>query len=440
MTNDRMQVNLRNVVLDILMELNKQDTFSHIVIGNALAKYQYLDKQERSFITRLAQGTLERRIELDYIIGVFSKTPVNKLKPLILNILRMSVYQLKYMDSVPESAVVNEAVKLTVKRGFGTLKGFMNGVLRSIARGIKEVSYPDKESEYGKYLSIVYSVPQWIIDMWLKDYCNLNIDIEKMLQAFNEERHTYIRCNTKKVTVQQLKEHLVKENVHTQEIPEVDYALRIWNYDYLGELESFTDGEFQVQDISSMMAAEGDIIKPDDYIVDVCAAPGGKSINAALKATKGVVDSRDLTDAKVALIESNVERLALDNVKTKVWDATIKDESVIGMADVVIADLPCSGLGIIGRKPDIRYNVTKDKIKSLSELQKEILSTVWEYVKPGGYLVYSTCTLSKAENEDNVLWFCNQYPFEPVNAPITIFPQDGYTDGFFIARLRRKDV
>lgn len=437
MTDNKMKVNLRNVVLDILLELDKPDTFSHMVIGNALAKYQYLDKQERSFITRLAQGTVERQIELDYIIDAFSKTPVAKLKPLIRCLLRMSVYQLKYMDSVPESAVCNEAVKLATKRGFATLKGFVNGVLRNIARNIENIKYPDKETEYSRYLSVVYSVPEWIIDMWLADY--EGIDIESVLASFNKERATYIRCNTGKVSPEELVKHLESEGV-TVERTQFDYAFKISGYDYLGDLESFADGEFQVQDISSVMAGEGDIIKTNDYVVDVCAAPGGKSINAALKAYEGTVDARDVSDNKVALIESNLDRLGIYNVKTKVWDATIKDESVVGKADVVIADLPCSGLGIIGRKPDIRYHATMDKIKSLAELQRQILSVVWEYVKPGGYLIYSTCTLNRIENEFNVKWFCDNYPFELVQEPINMIPKEHSLDGFFIARLRRKDI
>ncbi len=433
MTN-KMQVNLRNVVLDILLELNKPESLSHIVIGNALAKYQYLDKQERSFITRLAQGTIERQIELDYIIDAFSKTPVKKQKPLIKSVLRMSVYQLKYMDSVPEPAVVNEAVKLVTKRGFGTLKGFINGVLRNIARGLDNLEYPDREKDYNRYLSVAYSIPEWIVNMWRQDYTDA--DIEKMLSAFNKERSTYIRCNTSKITPDALKEHLISEGV-TVDNTELDYVFRISDYDYLGDLTSFDNGEFQVQDISSVMAGEGNIIGTADYIVDVCAAPGGKSINAALKATQGVVDARDVSDYKVSLIESNLERLGITHVKTKVWDATVRDESVVGKADVVIADLPCSGLGIIGRKPDIRYNATIEGIESLAKLQRQILSVVWEYVKPGGHLIYSTCTISKLENDDNVNWFCANYPFTLVEEPINMIPKEQCSDGFFIARLVR---
>ena len=438
MTDGKMSVNLREIVLDILLELEKPETLSHIVIGNALAKYQYLEKQERSFITRAAQGTIEKRIELDYIIDKFSNTPVRKQKPLIRNLLRMSVYQLKYMDNVPASAVCNEAVKLAVKRKFVSLKGFINGVLRNISRNLDSVEYPDKAADVLKYLSVKYSFPEWILHMWNKEY---DIDtIENILKGFDKEKSTYIRCNTSKVTPDELKKHLEAENVAVSPIGEkfgIDYAFKISGYDYLMDIKAFANGEFQIQDISSMLAGEGGIIKENDYIIDVCAAPGGKSINAALKAVDGYVEARDISDYKVSLIESNIDRLGIDNITCKVWDAAVKDENAVGKADVVIADLPCSGLGIIGRKPDIKYNATSDKLAELAALQRDILSVVWEYVKPGGHLIYSTCTINKAENDDNVEWFCKNFPFEKSEDMITILPDEKHTDGFFIARLKR---
>lgn len=465
MTN--MQVNLRAIVLDILMELNKPDTFSHVVMGNALTKYQYLDKQERSFITRLAVGTVEKKIELDYIIDTFSNTPSAKQKPLIRAVLEMSVYQLKYMDSVPESAVCNEAVKLVEKRGFSQLKRFVNGVLRNIARNIDDVKYPDRNKDIIKYFSVMYSCPEWIVKMWTESYSEEIV--ENMLKSFGSTNSTYIRCNTGKVTPRELKAHLEAENVVVEDIfldmsdntiknalgsdeerISVEYknekstlgaypnGFKISNYDYLCDLQSFENGEFQVQDISSMLAGEGNIIKPDDYIIDVCAAPGGKSINAALKATEGKVEARDVSEYKISLIENNLERLGISNMTCKVWDASVRDETAVERADVVIADLPCSGLGIMGRKPDIKYNASPQKLKSLAKLQRDILSVVWEYVKPGGYLIYSTCTVNRGENEENIRWFTENYPFEQVGECVTLLPGINGTDGFFIARLRKK--
>lgn len=439
MTIDKMRVNLRAVVLDVLMELEKPESLSHIILGQTLVRYQYLDKSERSFITRLTQGTLEKRIELEYIIDRFSKVPCRKQKPLIRNLLEMSVYQLKYMNGVPVSAVCNEAVKLTGKRGFATLKGFVNGVLRSIARNLQTVEYPSRDADITAYWSIRYSMPVWLIKHWSKRFTPEQI--EAMLEGFEAQKRTFIRCNTAKVTPAQLNEHLKAEGIQVrpvQEWPQLDYAFEISGYDYLWDIKAFAAGEFQVQDISSMLAGEGGLIKQKDYIIDVCAAPGGKSINAALKAPDGHVEARDISEIKTAMIEENIARLELDNISCKIADAAVRDENAVEKADVLIADLPCSGLGIIGRKPDIKYNVSEAKLASLVLLQRKILSVVWEYVKPGGYMIYSTCTINKAENEDNTAWFCENFPFEPVEEPLQILPDRAHSDGFFIARLRRK--
>ena len=197
---DRMQVNLRQTALEILLEAHKNEALLNVVLGEALAKYQYLDKNERSFISRLVQGTEEKRIELDYIIDNFSKTPVKKQKPFIRTLLEMSVYQLKYMDSVPASAVCNEAVKLAVKKNFGTLKGFVNGVLRNISRNLDSVEYPDREKDERLYLAVRYSIPPELLDCLLKSY---DVEtLERMFTAFEREKTTYIRCNTSKLTAE----------------------------------------------------------------------------------------------------------------------------------------------------------------------------------------------------------------------------------------------
>lgn len=427
--------NEREIVLDILMELEKPDALSHIVINAALEKYQYLLKNKRSFITRLTQGTIERRIELDYIIDSFSKTPVRKMKPLIRNLLELSVYQLKYMDGVPASAVCNEAVKLAGKRHFTNLKGFVNGVLRNIARNLDKCVYPDKNKDYVKYCSVTYSMPEWLISLWQETYTNE--ETEQILKGFYKEKVTYIRCNTKKLTVEQLKEKLTEENVTAKRVAGIPYALSIEGYDYLSGLQSFQNGEFFVQDISSMLAGEAADSNDDDYVIDVCAAPGGKSMNMALKMKGGHVEARDLTETKTAMIEENIARMGIDNISVKQWDALVTDEQAKEKADIVIADLPCSGLGIIGRKPDIKYNTDRDKLKSLAALQRKILSAVCGYVKPGGLLLYSTCTINREENENNVEWFVKEFPFTLESRARQLLPGRDGTDGFFIARLRK---
>ena len=435
MTNS---VNLRALVLEMLVEIIENKQYSHLLLRAVLEKYQYLEKQERAFITRLTEGTIEHLIEIDYIIDSFSKTKVKKMKPVIRNILRMGVYQIKYMDSVPDSAVCNEAVKLAKKRGFSQLSGFVNGVLRTIAREIDSVKYPGEKKEPEHYLEIMYSMPRWIVNQWMDEY---GYDKTKeMLVNFQKENPISIRTNTTKCTPEELKARLEQEGVSVAPIPLLDYAFDISGFDYLGNLESFEDGLFYVQDISSMMVAEIASPGQGDYVIDVCAAPGGKSLHIAqmLQGT-GMVDARDLTDYKVELIEENIERFGLSNMKAVCMDATIKDEASIEKADVLICDLPCSGLGILGKKTDIRYKMTPEGQADLVALQRKILDTVWEYVKPGKTLVYSTCTIHKEENENNVLWFLETHKDFSLESMKQLFPGEETHDGFFIARLKRNE-
>lgn len=451
-----MDVNIRAVVLDILTEIEKEGEFSHITINNALLKYQYLDRTQRAFINRLSLGTIECRIEMDYILNQYSKTPVNKMKPLIRRIMRMAVYQIIYMENVPDSAACNEAVKLAAKRGFTGLKGFVNGVLRNISRNKDNITYPDKAKETKKYLSVKYSMPEWIIELW-----NTNMsyeEIEDILAGMKKDKKTYIRCNTLKGSTDYIKKILEEEGVTVTEVSGLSYAYEISGYDYLTALKSFNEGLYQIQDISSMMA--GEYVKPstDSFIVDVCAAPGGKSINAALKLAEAAYDNkdipesgiskevlkgitgrgiaRDVSDYKASLIDDNVARLGIPYIDVEVHNALEFDEELEGKADIVIADLPCSGLGIMGRKPDIRYNITKEKIDDIISLQRDILKVVSRYVKTGGTLVYSTCTINRAENEDNADWICKESGFTKDGEYHQLLPANNSgMDGFFVARL-----
>jgi 16S rRNA (cytosine967-C5)-methyltransferase len=454
-----MDVNIRAVVLDILTEIEKEGEFSHITINNALLKYQYLDRTQRAFINRLSLGTIECRIEMDYILNQYSKTPVNKMKPLIRRIMRMAVYQIIYMENVPDSAACNEAVKLAAKRGFTGLKGFVNGVLRNISRNKDNITYPDKAKETKKYLSVKYSMPEWIIELW-----NTNMsyeEIEDILAGMKKDKKTYIRCNTLKGSTDYIKKILEEEGVTVTEVSGLSYAYEISGYDYLTALKSFNEGLYQIQDISSMMA--GEYVKPstDSFIVDVCAAPGGKSINAALKLAEAAYDNkdipesgiskevlkgitgrgiaRDVSDYKASLIDDNVARLGIPYIDVEVHNALEFDEELEGKADIVIADLPCSGLGIMGRKPDIRYNITKEKIDDIISLQRDILKVVSRYVKTGGTLVYSTCTINRAENEDNADWICNTLGFSKDGEYRQMLPSaKADNDGFFVAGLIKK--
>lgn len=444
-------INEREIVLEVLLEITEHGMYSHIVLRDVLNKYQYLEKKERSFITRVTEGTLEHMMEIDYILDQFSKVKVKKMKPVIRNIMRSAVYQMKYMDSVPVSAACNEAVKLAVRKGFGSLRGFVNGVLRNVARNLDQIAYP---TESRQRLSIQYSMPEWILNLWLKAY---DSDIvEQMLQAFQRETPLTIRCNLRMVTPKQLKEHLEAEGVTVKVHPYLEYAFHISGFDYLGDLESFQNGEFSVQDISSMLVSELAGPKEGDYVIDVCAAPGGKSLHMAEKLNgSGHVEARDLTEYKVGLIQENIERTGLSNVEAVQQDALIFDETSVGKADIVLADLPCSGLGVLAKKTDLKYKATKEGADSLAKLQREMLKNVQAYVKDEGKLVYSTCTINPAENMDNVHWFLNEYPeFELIdihgslceelqkdvkeNGCIQLLPGVHQSDGFFLACMKKR--
>ena len=442
----------RELILGILLEVTRDGQYSHIALSNVLSKYQYLDKKERAFITRVTEGTLEHMIEIDYIINQFSNVKVNKMKPVIRCILRSAVYQLKYMDFVPDAAVCNEAVKLAEKKGFRTLKGFVNGVLRNIARNLDNITYPDKTDDIN-FLSIRYSMPVWILKQWLA--CYDKETVEKMLEDFLKEKPTTIRCNLNIMSKEELKQSLEKEGVHVENHPYLPYALWISSYDYLADLESFREGAFYVQDISSMLVAHIADPEENDVVIDVCAAPGGKSLHIAeLLHGSGHVEARDLTDYKVGLIQENIFRSGAQNIEAMKWDATVLDEASAEKADIVVADLPCSGLGVLGKKTDLKYKMTQETQKELVLLQREILSKVQSYVKPDGTLIYSTCTIHAGENMENVHWFLKEYPeFELVpiadclckelkesvqeEGCLQLLPGIHKSDGFFIAKFRK---
>lgn len=435
--------NTRALILGILLEVMEEGNYSHLVIRSVLDKYQYLEKQERAFITRVAEGTIQTAIELDYIIDRFSNVKVKKMKPVIRNLLRMSVYQMKYMDAVPDSAACNEAVKLARKKGFSSLSGFVNGVLRNISRNLSKVVYPDEQKEPASYYSVKYSMPLWLVEQWIADY---GAETTKgILDAFSKEAPIMIRTNLAKITPEALEARLIAEGADVQkvvleEVPALNYAFLISGFDYLNAMPSFQEGLFYVQDISSMMVAELASPKDGDYIIDVCAAPGGKSTHLAEKlGGSGMVEARDLTEYKVSLIEENIARHACSNMKAVKQDATILDEASVGKADIVIADLPCSGLGVMRKKTDIKYKMTQEKMASLAVLQQEMLHTVCNYVKPQGTLIYSTCTINCKENEENVAWFLGQHKEYQLESMQQIFPKEEFGDGFFIAKMRKSE-
>lgn len=444
----------RLTVLDILMEITKEQEYSHIALRSALDKVQYLPKQERAFINRLVEGTLEYMLRIDYILNQYSSVKVEKMKPVIRNILRSGVYQLLFMDSVPDSAACNEAVKIAQKKGFYSLKGFVNGVLRSVARERDHITYPSRKTQLPMFLSVYYSMPLWLVQRWLREYGKEKT--ERMLQYFLEEKPTTIRCQLYRVDQELIINSLKRQGVKVEKAPYLPYAWYISGYSHLAGLKSFVMGRFVVQDVSSMLVAEIADPQKGDYVIDLCAAPGGKSLHVADKMEGyGKVEARDLTDYKVGLICENMQRTNTVNMTAVRKDATVLDRESVGRADIVLADVPCSGLGVIGKKTDIKYRVDEDKLKELALLQKQILHNAAAYVKPGGTLVYSTCTITREENQDNVQWFLENYPFvlddlnpylceelqrdSTAKGYLQLLPGVDRCDGFFIARFRKKE-
>lgn len=447
--------NSREIALGILVDITENSNFSHTVISKTLKEYQQLTKQDRAFITRVCEGTIERLITIDYIINFYSNVKVRKMKPFIRNLLRMSVYQIKYMEGTPDSAVCNEAVKLAKKRGFTNLSGFVNGVLRNVVRDPDKVVMPDENKEPVQCLSIYYSVPEWLVGKLLKQYSTSIV--KGMLESFLDDKVTTIRCNSSKTTTEEMNSLLMNEGVNVESGAYLPYAFKISEYNYLSSLESFQKGLFLVQDESSMLVGQVSGVKEGDYVIDVCAAPGGKSLHVAdLLHETGHVNSRDVSDYKTSFIQDNIKRLGYTNMSVKVQDALDLDKDSIEKADLLIADLPCSGLGVIGKKPDIKYNMTEEKIHDLVKLQRSILEVVQLYVKNNGTLLYSTCTINQEENVDNLNWFTENFPFKLESLDdflpkelvsdttskgyIQLIPGVHSTDGFFIAKLRKCEV
>lgn len=429
--------NPREIALDVLLTLERGEEFSHILIRSVLDKYNYLDERDKAFIKRITEGTLERQIELDYYLNQYSIVAVNKMKTLIRCLMRMSVYQLIYMDNVPDSAVCNEACKLAQKRKFGALKGFVNGVLRQIARNKEQLELPDRETDVMSYMSVRYSMPLWLIRMWSDAYGDVRT--ENILKGLLEIRPVSLRLRTDMSDGERelLVETMRESGVELRQNARLQYLYSVKNTDNLESLPGFAEGRFIVQDAASAMAVEAADIKAGDFVIDVCAAPGGKSILAAEKTgMSGRVLARDVSETKTSLIEANVVRMGMTNIDVEVHNALESDAELYERADIVIADVPCSGLGVMGKKRDIKYRVTPERIESLRQLQFAIIESSWRYVRVGGVLLYSTCTINPDENEKMVRGILEHFPFV-LEEERQFIPGEDDADGFYYARLRR---
>ncbi len=423
--------NARDCAYDVLQKMERDGAYSTVALRSYFNRTE-MSAQDIQLATALVFGVTERKITLDYFLSKHLSQPIKKLKPQVLTILRIGAYQLLYMDKIPASAAVNEAVKGTKKYGCSYASGLVNAVLRKVAAS--GVVYPQTEDSVYDF-SIRYSCPEWLVSHFISSYGLQNA--QQILSASQGENHLYIRVNTLKTTVDGLIDMLLQAGIETERVADLPNALILKNVGDLTRLQAFNDGLFFVQDYSSQLCCELLDAQEGDFLVDCCAAPGGKSFTSCCKMNgKGKVLSCDLHPFKTDMISENAKRLGISCLQTVCTDA-VNLKNTVKDADRVLCDVPCSGLGVIGRKPEIRYK-DKAEIDLLPALQLKILTSCSEMVKPGGTLVYSTCTLNPAENEDVCSAFLQQNPsFEAVKEFLTVIP-DGSRDGFFVAKMIRK--
>lgn len=415
----------RKVAVLALGKIFVEGAYSNIAV-NSFLKETDLTDEDKAFATALIYGVLDRKITLDYVISSFVKTPIKKLSPFTLNVLRTALFQIMFMDKIPESAAVNEAVKLIKKSKESRNSGFVNAVLRNILRADSLLPSGDSIDD----LSIIYSCPKEIIESFVNDY-GKDTAITLLNEGLKPAPLT-VRVNTLKTDIQTfLSEMPNAVAVKPSGAVVINKGININNN------KLYKEGYFYVQDTASQTAVSVLSPKPNDRVLDMCAAPGGKSFAMALlMENKGEVISSDIYDHKCELIRKSGERLGLDIIKPIVQDGTVYN-SDLGEFDCVFCDVPCSGLGIIRRKPDIKYKDFSE-FDGLLPIQKAILNNAKNYLKSGGKLLYSTCTLRKAENEDIVDEFLRSNSDFTLEYSHTFMPHIDGTDGFFCALLIKK--
>lgn len=441
---------VREQVLDLLLQVEKEKSYAQLSLKHAIGD---MEQRDKALVTEIFYGTLKYQIQLDYYIDQFSKTPVRKMKPLIRNILRMSVYQMLHLDKIPVSAVINEAVKIVKKRKMQGLSGFVNGVLRNIDRERDALKLPDRKKALDKHLSVKYAMPEWLVTMWLKDY---GVEkTERILQALNKRAVVCGRINTLKGEISEIKNDFIEEGLLFEEGALLEEAFYLRKVDELQNSPSFNLGKWTVQDESAMLVAHVVAPKKGECVLDMCSAPGGKSMHmATLMENEGEIVSCDIHPHKLELIDKNAKRLGITIITPTLQDGTVFNEAWEGKFDHVLLDAPCSGLGIMKRKPDIRHNKLKEDIEDIAAIQKALFKNAVRYLKEGGRLIYSTCTISKMENEEMVYEMMQEYGLELDDMTDTIpkvlqldikdkgmlqiLPYVADTDGFFIACLKKR--
>lgn len=442
--------NVRESVVSILEQIEKNQSYSNLLLNNVIKKNQIATK-DIGLLTELTYGTLQRKMTLDYYLEPFIKNP-KKLENWVKQLLRMTLYQMLYLDKIPDRAAIHEAVEIAKKRGHKGISGMVNGVLRSLQReGVRDM---DEIKDEVERLSIETSHPTWLVRRWIeqfgynkaKEMCEINLTAPMQTA----------RVNTNKITREACIKRLTEEGFQVEESVVVPEAIKCLKGN-LAHSESFREGLITIQDESSMLVAYALGIEQNETILDACAAPGGKSTHIAEKLEDtGQVISLDLHEHKVKLINENAVRLGLTNIETKAMDSRKVQEEFDGSAfDRILLDAPCSGLGVMRRKPDMKYTKKEEDLNRLQSIQLQLLDSVTPLLKPGGTLVYSTCTIDRSENEEVVTAFLQKHTdfegdlsviermpkaIQPLmtDFQLQIFPQDFGSDGFYIASLRKK--
>lgn len=433
----------RQKAFEILLRIHTTNAYSNLAIDTYLQK-DNMENRDKAFVSALVYGVCERQLTLDYNLSLYLKQPIKKLKPEVLIALRLGAYQLLFMDKVPASAAVNESVNLTKSNRAAFASGLVNAVLRKIMQN--GLSLPEKTED--NYFSVKYSCPQWLVDMYTKAYGEESA--EKILISSLGEVPVYVRVNTTKTSVDELISLFAEESIIAEKVGCLDDALVLNKQGSVENLDAFSHGLFHVQDISSQLCCSVLDAKMGERVLDVCSAPGGKTFTICeMMNNTGSVTACDIYSSRVNLINDGAERLGLTSVSATVNDATQFNEN-LGEFDKVLCDVPCSGLGIIRRKPEIKYK-SSDDIDKLHHLQYLILCVTSKYVKRNGTLVYSTCSLNPEENTEVCRRFLSENKdFILCDIPdgdafgivddkmLTVLPHKKNTDGFFIAKFERK--
>ena len=439
--------NVRRTAYNVLYRVLCEDAYSAIAVNNAVRENQ-LEGLDISFLSALVYGVLERKLTLEYIIRQYSDIRLKKIETRTLIVLYLGVYQLIYMDKVPDSAAVNESVKLCKQLRLYKSAGFVNALLRNLVRADKSYSLPDPRDRI-KYLSVAYSCPEELLSGLIGDYGDELT--ERILSGFIGRPPVTVRINTLKTNKEKLTEELTGQGIEVEEISFSENSLNLKNTGSIEKIPQFKAGDLYVEDASSQLCAEILGAEPGETVADVCSAPGGKAFYSAIRMeNRGTIYSYDIHEHKLRLIEQTAKRLGIDIIHTAVRDAASSDD--LPVCDRILCDVPCSGLGILRRKPEIRYK-TDTNIDILTKLQYSILCMSAKALPTGGVLVYSTCTLKRSENHDIINRFLSEHPDfigEPLILPegishiieeddhcLTLLPGRYDTDGFFISRLRR---